>query len=373
MADLQTLDGYLGRMLGLGASDVFLGAGSPPAYRVSGSVVRSDDAAPDEAAMEGFVRQVLPPMAIDRFVRTADADAAYTVPGMGRFRVSLFRHQGALGLVVRMIPPGAVEFSSLGLPASILEMAGARSGFILVVGPTGCGKSTTLAALIHRINTTRKAHIVTVEDPIEFVHEENMALVHQRQVGSDTESFAAALRHVVRQSPDVILIGEMRDRETMETALAAALTGHLVLSTLHTTNVVQSVDRVLNYFPAEVHRHVRADLATSLVGMVSMRLIPRADGLGRAAAAEILSATPTVRRILAEGALAELYDVMKRSTDTGMMTLNQSLVRLCKGGVIAPAEALRYSNNPDEFRLNMEGMYTGTDSIDLGTENQRKE
>jgi len=359
-------------MIGLGASDVFLRAGSPPAYRVSGSVVRSGDAAPDAAAMDAFVRQVLPPMALERFARTADADAAYAVPGMGRFRVSLFRHQGALGLVARMIPVGAVEFASLGLPASILNMAEARSGFILVVGPTGCGKSTTLAALVHHINTTRKAHLMTVEDPIEFVHEEKMALVHQRQVGCDTESFAAALRHVVRQSPDVILIGEMRDRETMETALAAALTGHLILSTMHTTNVVQSVDRMLNYFPAEAHRQVRADLATSLVGMVSMRLIPRADGKGRAAATEILSATPTVRRILAEGSLAELYDVMKRGTDAGMMTLNQSLVRLCSSGAISAAEALRHTNNPDEFKLNMEGMYTGIDSIDLRTEDHRK-
>ncbi len=367
------LEEYLGRMLALGASDLFLRAGIPPSYRVNGQVLRQDGAPPSASVMAQYVQRVLTPMAAERFARTSDVDVAYAVPGMGRFRINLFRHQGNLGLVARLIPEGAIEFSSLGLPAAILAMAHARSGLVLVVGPTGCGKSTTLAALIHHINCTRHAHIVTIEDPIEFVHQERLALVHQRQVGSDTASFASALRHVLRQSPDVILIGEMRDRETVETALAAALTGHLVLSTLHTTNIVQSVDRMLNLFPPEAHRQVQADLAVSLAGMVSMRLLARADGAGRAAATEILCATPTVRRILAEGKLAELYDVMKHGKDTGMMTLNQSLVRLCREGVVTPDEALVYTTNPDEFKLNMDGMFTGIDSIDQRTEAKAKE
>ena len=367
------LERYLGRMIELGASDVFLRTGSPPSYRINGQVMRHDSEAPSAETMEQMAHAVMPPMALERFERTSDIDVAHAMPGMGRFRINLFRHQGSLGLVARLIPAGAIEFASLGLPDSILRMADARSGFVIVVGPTGCGKSTTLAALVHHVNCTRRAHIVTIEDPIEFVHQERLALVHQRQVGSDTDSFAAALRHVVRQSPDVILIGEMRDRETVETALAAALTGHLVLSTLHTTNVVQSVDRMLNLFPAEAHRQMLADLAVSLVGMVSMRLLARADGKGRAAATEILCATPSVRRILCEGKLAELYDIMKRGKDTGMMTLNQSLVRLCRDGIISHAEALAHTNNPDEFKLNMEGMFTGIDSIDLRTESKEKE
>ena len=278
--------------------------------------------------------------------------------------------RGALALAARAIPSGGVEFDSLNLPSSILEMADATSGLILIVGPTGCGKSTTLAALLHHINRTRAEHIMTIEDPIEFVHDEVKCLIHQRQVGYDTESFSVALRHVVRQAPDVILIGEMRDRDTMETALSAALTGHLILSTLHTTNVVQSVDRILNYFPPEARTQVQADLAVTLVGLVSMRLLPRADAVGRIPAVEILRGTPTVRRLITEGELTELYDVMKRSDDVGMMTLNHSLVELTRQGAVDEATALRYAPNTDEFQLNLQGMYTGIDSIDLRTSDE---
>jgi twitching motility protein PilT len=244
-------------------------------------------------------------------------------------------------------------------------MADAQSGLVLVVGPTGCGKSTTLASLVHHINTRRAVHVVTIEDPIEFVHAEQRALIHQRQVGYDTESFVTALRHVVRQAPDVILIGEMRDADTMTTALSAALTGHLILSTLHTTNVVQSVDRILNYFPPHARPQAQADLADTLVGIVSMRLLPLADGSGRVPAVEILRGTSTVRRLIKEGQFVELYDLMKRSGDAGMCTLNQSLVAHVQSGRVAHEDAIPHAPNPDEFRLNLQGMFTGIDSIDL--------
>jgi twitching motility protein PilT len=355
-------------MLELGASDLYLRAASPPAYRVSGKIIRTDLPQLSEQQMRACADSILTGVARERFASCPDMDIAYTLPGKGRYRINLFLHQGRLGMVARLIPLASVEFERLNLPPAILEMAQTSSGLILVVGPTGCGKSTTLAALLHYINATREDHIVTIEDPIEFVHDEIKSLIHQRQVGYDTESFATALRHVVRQSPDVILIGEMRDQDTVQTALSAALTGHLILSTLHTTNVVQSVDRMLNYFPPEARAQAQADLAATLVGIVSMRLLPRKDGAGRVPAVEVLRGTATVRRLIAENALSELYDIMKRSADVGMQTLNRSLVELCKAGLVDERVALRQAPNPDEFRLNIQGMYTGIDSIDLRTE-----
>jgi len=359
-AQLQT---YLHRMVELNASDLYLQSDERAYYRVAGKVEASDQPAPSEADLRAFVDLILTPVAAERFQRSPDIDASYTLPGVGRFRINCFSHQGKPAMVVRLIPLGAVEFDSLGLPETIRTFADARQGLVMLVGPTGCGKSTTLASLIHHINQTRHEHIVTIEDPIEFVHEPINCLIHQRQVGYDTESFATALRHVVRQSPDVILIGEMRDRDTMETALSAALTGHLVFTTLHTTNVVQSIDRMLNYFPPDARQQAQIDLGATLVGMVSMRLVPTKDGKSRRPAVEIVRGTPTVRRVIAEGAVNEIYDLMKRSGDAGMLTLNQSLVDLVRNGDIDDATALRHSIQPDELKLTLQGMFTGTDSI----------
>ena len=369
----QSINFYLTRKVEMNASDLFLRAGSPPSFRVNGQIIRSSLPAPEAAHMQRYVSDLLTPLAAERFKKSPDIDVAHTIAGIGRFRVNLFAQQGQLALVARNVPLGNVEFDQLHLPEVIRGMADSRAGLILVVGPTGCGKSTTLASLVHHINTTRQDHIVTVEDPIEFVHEEQSSLIHQRQVGYDTATFASALRHVVRQSPDVILIGEMRDSDTVETAISAALTGHLILSTLHTTNAVQSVDRMLNYFPPEARGQAQVDLSTTLIGIVAMRLLPRADGQGRVPATEILLGTPTARRLIAEGEFVELYDLMKRSADAGMSTLNQSLVGLCQKGLVDQDMALHYAPNPDEFRLNMEGMFTGIDSIDLRTEAGTKE
>ena len=369
-ATQAALDGFLTRMIDINASDLYLRAGSHPTYRVNGQLQRTDLPAPSDEDMNAHRNQILTPVAQARFDKSPDVDVAYNVRGRGRFRISLFMQQGSLALVARLIPLGSVDFDTLNLPESVRQMTDVQAGLILVVGPTGCGKSTTLAALLHHINTTRSAHIVTIEDPIEFVHDEDKSLIHQRQVGYDTVSFTTALRHVVRQSPDVILIGEMRDRDTMQTALSAALTGHLILTTLHTTNVVQSVDRMLNYFAAEARHQAQVDLAVTLRGIMSMRLLEQADGKGRVPAVEILRGTPTVRRLIIEGKLDELYDMMKRGTDDGMMTLNQSLVDLTKRGMVSEAVAVRYAPNPDEFRLNLQGMYTGIDSIDMRTRDE---
>jgi len=367
------VDAYLERMLEMGASDVFVRSGQPPTYRVNGRIVRTDLPALPAETLWAELDRMLSPMARRRFGESPDLDVSYHLADRARFRVNLFMQQGRPALVARLVPVGAVEFASLNLPQEVLEMADAAHGLILVVGPTGCGKSTTLAALVHHINTTREAHVVTIEDPIEFVHEEQRCIIDQRQVGQDTASFATALRHVVRQDPDVILIGEMRDSDTVRTALAAALTGHLILTTLHTTNVVQSIDRMLNYFPAGARRQARVDLAATLVGILSMRLLPTADGKGRVPAVELLRATPIVRRLLIEDELSEIYDVMKRGRDVGMRTLNGSLVDLVKAGRVEERVALAQAPNPDEFRLNMEGMFTGIDSIDLRTQLQKED
>lgn len=361
----RAMDALLGQMVERKASDLYLQADERPWMRVAGRVEPTDLPAPTLEQMRSYLDHVLTPVARTRFARTSDIDAAYTLEGVGRFRINCFFQQGRPAMAVRLIPLGAVDFSKLNLPDTIRQMADAPQGLVLVVGPTGCGKSTTLAALIHHINRSRHEHIVTIEDPIEFVHEQANCLIHQRQVGYDTESFDSALRHVVRQSPDTILIGEMRDADTMTTALSAALTGHLVLSTLHTTNVSQSIERMLNYFDPAGRKQARYDLAATLVGMVSMRLLTAQDGKGRVPAVEVLRGTPTVRRIISEGTLSELYDVMKRGGDAGMMTLNQSLVTLVRSGRIDQATAERASANVDELRLNLQGMYTGVDSVRL--------
>ena len=371
MSQPMLIETSLEEMERMQASDLFIRADAPPTFRVFGEIRRSELPAPTEDDIRAFMTNVLTPVAFEQFAQSPDIDVACSIKSAGRFRINFFMHQGRLGMAARLIPSGAVEFDTLGLPQSIRDMADAPSGLILVVGPTGCGKSTTLAALIHHINSTRKAHIVTIEDPIEFVHEEIQSLIHQRQVGSDTVSYSTALRHVVRQNPDVILIGEMRDADAVQTALSAALTGHLVLTTLHTSNVVQSVDRMLNYFEPEARAQAQVDLAMTLVGVASMRLLPRLDKAGRCAAVEVLLATPLVRKLISDWNLAELYDLMKRSNDAGMCTLNQSLVSLCREGLISPPIAMHATVNPDELRLNLQGMYTGIDSIDMRTSNKK--
>lgn len=363
----DSLTDYLQKMVLMKASDLFLRTEGKPALRIQGTIVRTQYPTPTPEKMKEYVDSILTPIAKDRFYSTGDIDISHSVPGLSRFRINLFRHGGQIGLVARAIPQGKLNVEDLNLPKTILEMADSPSGLILVVGPTGCGKSTTMAALVNHINRTRNGHIVTIEDPVEFVHEEHKCLIHHRQVGFDTRSFAVALRHVVRQNPDVVLIGEIRDSDTVQTAITAALTGHLILTTLHTTSAVQSLDRILNYFTADSRIQARQDLASTLVGIISMRLLPMKHLRERIPALEILRATPTIRKLISEGKFSEIYDVIKRNSDRGMCTFNQSLLRLSREHKIDPATALHASPNPDELRLNMQGMFTGIDSIDMRT------
>lgn len=341
------------------ASDIFVSEGKPPAARVNGDVIRIDAPVATAEDMRAIVEAAMGASVREAFYRTGDADVGYSLPDGRRFRFNFARAQGATSLVARALPAGDLDLASLGLPDEVARFAGASRGLVLVTGATGSGKSTTLAALVHRINTTRPVHIVTIEDPIEFVHKDAQARVTQRELGGDTASFADALRGVVRQSPDVILIGEMRDVETMRVALSAALTGHLVFATLHTIDATQTLQRMLSYFPEHLRTQAALDLSMSLVGVVSQRLIPRADRNGRALATELLTVTPGVRRLIREQRVNALQDMMRASSDFGLQTFNDALIQLYRAGTITYETGRAHASNVDEFALAAQGMATG--------------
>jgi twitching motility protein PilT len=286
----------------------------------------------------------------ERFEEELELDTSHSVPGMGRFRVNIFLQRDSMGSVMRVIPFQVVPFAELGLPEAVLQFAQLPRGLVLVTGPTGSGKSTTLASLIDVINATRHQHIMTVEDPIEFLHDHKVALINQREVGEDTQSFAKALKHVLRQDPDVILVGEMRDLETISTALTAAETGHLVFATLHTQDAPQSVDRVIDVFPAHQQQQVRVQLASSLQGVVTQQLVPITSGRGRVVSAEVLVATPAVRNLIREGKTHQIYSAMQAGGKYGMQTMDMSLASLVKAGKISMELALEKCANEQDMR-----------------------
>ncbi|GDX80500.1 hypothetical protein LBMAG42_23110 [Deltaproteobacteria bacterium] len=350
----------LGKMEAAGASDLFLTEGKPPAARIHGQLRVINEPATPVAALRELVESLVTPLARRRFEETGDLDVGVTLPNGKRLRLSLLRQQGALGLVARSVPPGAIDLATLGLPDGLASFVAQPRGLVLVTGATGSGKSTTLAALIHQINRARAAHIVTIEDPIEFVHQDILSRVTQREIGSDSVSFQAALRQVVRQSPDVILVGEMRDAETMGVAVSAALTGHLVLASVHAVDATQTLQRILAYFPDAMRTQAALDLSLCLVGIVSQRLLPRADGRGRVLAAEVLANTPPVSRLLREQRVEELQDLMRGSNDPLNVPFNQSLLRLHRANTITYEVGVAAASNPDEFALLARGMSPGS-------------
>lgn len=345
------------------ASDLYLKVGIPPALRVNGQVIKLEEQNISDEDMKTAAQELLTEHQWNIFQDRPDLDFAYTMDNQSRYRINMFRQQGHIGLVARLIKDADLSFVNLHLPLAIQELAELPRGLVIITGATGSGKSTSLAAMIHHINQHFARHIMTIEDPIEFIHTDNKSVVNQREVGYDTHDFKDALRQVVRQSPDVILIGEMRDMDTMMTAIAAAETGHLVLTTLHTVDVSHTLDRIINYFPDYLRSQVRHELALSLQGIVCMRLLRRKDETGRIPALEILRSTPSVKKALMDGEFWKLVELMKRGQDLGMMTFNQSLLNLYQQDIITMEEALYASTNPDEFRLNAQGMFTGTDSI----------
>ena len=347
------------------ASDVLLKVGVPPAFRVRADFLPLEGAAPlDADAIEHIVAGVLDDRRRAKPQQDLQVDLAYSHPDLGRFRVNIFRQRGYLSLVIRVIPNRIRNGAELNLPPAVERMATERRGLILVTGTTGSGKSTTLAAMIDFINRTRQSHIITIEDPIEYEHPDRLSFVNQREVGYDAIDFPSALKSALRQNPDVILVGEMRDLETIETAILAAETGHLVMSTLHTLDAQETITRVISVFPEHQRDQARLILASVIRGVVSQRLIPRADGLGMVPAVEVLIASARVREYIADKTKTrDLHDVIAQGhTSYGMQTFDQSLMALFRSGLITYNEALLHCSNPSDFELKVRGIASTSDA-----------
>jgi twitching motility protein PilT len=345
------------------ASDLHLKVGRNPVVRLHGELVETDLGVLRPEDLKRVSEQLLSPLQLEEFAAKKEIDFAVGVQGLGRFRVNLFQQRGTFGFAFRAIPFEIPSMRDLQLPDVVEEIALSPRGLVLVTGITGSGKSTTLAAMLRYMNEHRSLNIVTIEDPIEFLHRDLKSMISQREVGNDTISFHDALRHVLRQDPDVVMLGEIRDRESMETVLKAANTGHLVLSTLHTTDVAQTVSRIVSFFPPHQHGEIRALLAEALRAVISMRLIPRADGAGRAPAAEILMNTAAVADRLRQGdQMHTLPDLIAEGrTQYGMQTFDQSLMDLYRRGLITQERAMQYATNPAEFSLRASGVEASSD------------
>jgi twitching motility protein PilT len=340
----------LREMVKCGASDLHIRAGLVPSFRIDGNIVAQKNfnkLSPDESAM--LCRQLMTAEQWDRYEEERDIDFSYAVKDLARFRVNALTQRGSMGLVIRQIPDTIPNAKKLGLPQVCLDLAARPRGLVLVTGPTGSGKSTTLAAMLDFVNETEHGHILTMEDPLEFVHPDKQCIVTQRQIGQDTASFKEALRRALRQDPDVILIGEMRDLETISMAITAAETGHLVFGTLHTTSAISTVDRIIDVFPTDAQQQVRVQLSGTLQGVISQTLVTKIGG-GRVAAREILVATDAVRSLIREAKSAQILNLMQTGRAVAMTTLEDELLRLCAEGVISADDAVSKANRPDDVR-----------------------
>ena len=342
----------LGKLLDAEGSDLHLTAGSPPVVRVHGELERIEGYAPlSPKALQGMIYAILPQKLRERFEQELELDMSYSLPGRARFRVNVYMQRDAVGAAFRVIPFEIKPIDELGLPAGHRRSRdGSSAGFVVVTGPTGSGKSTTLASMVDVVNTERQGHIMTVEDPIEFLHKHKGCIVNQREVGADTHGFTAALKHVLRQDPDVILVGEMRDLETISTAITAAETGHLVFATLHTQDAPQTIDRIIDVFPPHQQQQVRVQLSTTLQGVVTQQLIPTIDGQGRAVACEVLVTTPAIRNLIREGKVHQIYSSMQAGGRYGMQTMDMSLAQHVKAGTISQQMAYERCHDSEELQ-----------------------
>jgi len=348
-----------------GASDLHLKAGSYPMMRVRGTLTPATEAKRlDHDDMVSIAAAVLPTGHREKFKENHEVDLAYSIAGLGRFRCNTFQQRGTIGMIFRVIPMRVATIDELALPSVLKRIAAEERGLVLVTGTTGSGKSTTLAAMIDEINSTRTTHLMTVEDPIEYLHRDNRSIINQREIGVDTDSFAQALRSALRQDPDVILVGEMRDFETIQTALLAAETGHLVLSTLHTLDATDTIKRIIAVFPPQQQKQLRLQLASVLKAVISQRLIPKADGKGRAPAVEVLISTAFIRDCVMDKEKTHLIHgaIAQGTSQYGMQTFDQSIFHLFQQGLISYEEALRWASNVDEFKLRVQGISTTSDT-----------
>jgi twitching motility protein PilT len=353
----------IGQMVQRNASDLLLKVGRPPTIRQNGELIALDVGPLRPEDLKLLAEQVMTPRQVKDFAEKKEADFAIGVPGVGRFRANVYQQRGTIAFAFRAIPYEVKTIRELHLPPVLEEISLKPRGLILVTGVTGSGKSTALAAMIDHVNQHRRVNVITIEDPIEFLHRDGMANISQREVGSDTLSFASALRHVLRQDPDVILVGEIRDMETLDTALKAADTGHLVFSTLHTTDATQTLNRIISFYPPYQHQEIRMLLATALQAVISLRLVPRADGRGRVPAAEVLINTAAVADNIRDIEKAlNIPDLIAEGTVSyGMQSFDQSLMRWFKEGMISYQSALFYSTNPSEFALRVSGVDSASD------------
>ena len=338
-------------LLEVGGSDLHLTAGTPPTVRVNGELerlVKYPELTP--RALQGMIYAILPQKLRERFEQELELDMSYSLPGQARFRVNVYQQRDALGAAFRLIPFEIKKLDELGLPGVVADLARFPRGFVVVTGPTGSGKSTTLAGMVDVVNEERAGHIMTVEDPIEFLHKHKKCIVNQREVGADTHGFGQALKHVLRQDPDVILVGEMRDLETISTAITAAETGHLVFATLHTQDAPQTIDRIIDVFPPHQQQQVRVQLATTLQGVVTQQLLQTTDGRGRVAAVEVLVTTPAIRNLIREGKVHQIYSAMQAGGRYGMQTMDMSIAAHVKAGRINQQVAFERCHDPEELQ-----------------------
>jgi twitching motility protein PilT len=347
-----------------GASDLHLKVGSYPMARVHGHLLAvSEEKQLNHEDLVEMAASIMSTAQRQKFKDSQEVDLAYSVPGLGRFRCNVFQQRGTIGMVLRVIPVTVKSLDELGLPPVLKRISEEERGLVLVTGTTGSGKSTTLAGMIDYINKTRTSHVITIEDPIEYLHRDNQCIINQREIGVDTRSFAYALRSALRQDPDVILVGEMRDMETIETAMHAAETGHLVFSTLHTLDATETINRIISVFPPHQQKQIRLQLASVLKAAIAQRLIPRADGEGRAPAVEVLVATPFIKDCVVDKDKTHMIAgaIAQGTSQYGMQTFDQSIFSLFQEQLISYEEALRWASNVDEFKLRVQGISTTAD------------
>lgn len=339
------------------ASDIHLKVGTPVVFRIGKELYISESQILSPENMEGFISELLPEKKQELLKENKEIDIAYTLKDVGRFRVNIFRQRGLPGIVIRRVKKEFQDFSELGLPNVLEKICGFRQGIVILCGPARSGKSTTISAMVNYINNTAKLHIVTVEDPIEFLHEDKMSVIDQREIGIDTESYGSALKYVMRQDPDIVFIGELRDKESFNIALNVAETGHLVFTTLHASGAGYAVERILDYTPAEHRNQVRNQLANNLAAVISQQLLMKKDGKGLVPAVEILIGTPIVQKLVRDNKINKLSAAIELSAGEGMQTFNQSLLKLVQSGKISQEDALAKSGSPEVLKLNLQGIF----------------